>query len=299
MCIHGLGHGVCVGALVALDGRRIRLGIVGDQRLRHHLLCHQQGMRDGGGRDCAGRDDDARAHPGPVPHLHGKRRRHADAAMRRRIARQHPGMQRDARPGEALHVRHRRAAVDVGAVHLVLLNDAEHAHRGRMPLHARRYRAFGEQPVAVVDAHLLLLDRDGNDQRPVRLGAGLLARRLVLGGRLAGLRLARLCREHRPVIAGIVILPVEKGGIRPRREGDGAGSRQDRDLPKTSARKVCARDTRTEKSLPAHAHIPNSRYSFVVADGKRVRQRKPYNFSAFRPDRSRKASHSVKCPCLK
>ena len=298
LCIHGLGHVACVRSLVALDRRRIRFRIVGNQRLRHHLLCHQQRMREVGRCDRAGRDDDARAHPGPGPHLHGKRRWHADAAVRRRIARQHTGVQGDARPGEALHVRHRRAAIDVGAVHLVLLNDAEHAHRGRMPLHSCRDRAFGEQTVAVVDAHLLLLDRDGNDQRPVRLGAGVLARGLVLGGRLAGLWLARLWCKHRPVIAGIVILPVEQRGIRLRREGDGAGARQDRGLPKTPAWKVCARDTRTEKTLPAHAHIPNSRFSFVVADEKRVHQRRPYNFSAFRPDRSKKASHSVKSRLL-
>src|SRR5215831_18233240 len=33
---------------------------------------------------------------------------------------------------------------------------------------------------------------------------------------------------------------------------------------------------------------------FVVAEAKSVHQRRPYNFSAFRPDRSKKASHSVK-----
>jgi len=39
-----------------------------------------------GGRYFAGRDDNARTHLGPIPHLLGKRHRHADAAMRGRIA---------------------------------------------------------------------------------------------------------------------------------------------------------------------------------------------------------------------
>jgi hypothetical protein len=35
-------------------------------------------------------------------------------------------------------------------------------------------------------------------------------------------------------------------------------------------------------------------YLFVVAEAKSVHQRRPSNFSAFRPKRSKKASHSVK-----
>ena len=57
---------------------------------------------------------------------------HADAAMGSRIAREHAGMHGDARPGNPLHVGHRRAAVDIGVVKFVLLNDAEDAHRRRM-----------------------------------------------------------------------------------------------------------------------------------------------------------------------
>ena len=167
--------------------------------LRHDLLRHQQRMRETGRRHLAGRDDDARAHLGPVPHLRGKRHRHADAAVRRRIARQDAGMHRDARPGDALHERHRRAAVDVGVVHLVLLDDAEHAHRGRMALHARRHRAFGEQAVGVVDPDLLLVDRDRDDQRALRLGAGFLFGGLGLGGWLAG---ASACAAGRRAPAG-------------------------------------------------------------------------------------------------
>ncbi len=139
-------RGVGVRRLVGLGGRgRIRLRLVGGNRLRHDFLGRQQRMREAGRGDFAGGDDDPRAHLGPAPHLRGKGQRHADAAMRRRIARQHAGVHRDTRPGDPLHERHRRAAIDVGVVKLVLLDDAENAHRRRMALHAGRHRAFRDR----------------------------------------------------------------------------------------------------------------------------------------------------------
>ena len=152
-------------------GGASELGLGGGSRLRRDLLLGEQGMRKPGRGYFAWRDDDPRAHLGPVPHPGGERHRHADAAMRRRIARQHAGMHRDARPGDPLHERHRRAAIDVGMVQLVLLNDAEDAHRRRMALHARGDRRFREKSVGVVDLQVLPLDRDRDDQRALRLGA--------------------------------------------------------------------------------------------------------------------------------
>ena len=127
-------------------------------------------MRKAGRGHLAGGDDDPRAHLGPVPHLHGKGHGHADAAMRGRIARQHAGMHGDAGPGDPLHIGHRRAAIDVGMMQLLFLDDAEHAHRRRMALHARGDRRFREEAVGVVDPQLLLVDRDRDDQRSLRLG---------------------------------------------------------------------------------------------------------------------------------
>ncbi len=63
-------------------------------------------MRDFRRGDFAGRDDHAGAHAGPAPDLGRKGHRHADAAVGRRIAWQRAGMQSNARPGDALHVRH-------------------------------------------------------------------------------------------------------------------------------------------------------------------------------------------------
>ena len=290
--IDRLDRGVGVGALVALDRRRIGFRLVGDDGLRHDLLRDQQRMREVRGRDLAGRHDDARAHLGPVPHLGGEGHRHADAAMRCRIARQDSGMHRDTRPGDALHERHRRAAVDVGVVHLVLLDDAEHTHRGRVTLHAGRDRAFGEQTVGVVDPDPLLLDRDVDDQRPLRLGAGFLFRGLVLAGRrLARPRLARRRARRGTVITGIGILPVEQRGVGLHGGAERACRRQNGDLPKALVGRDHAHTTRPQNPISAHALNPQNpeisnpaaRYSFVVADAKSVHQRKPSNPSAFRP----------------
>ena len=257
MIVRGLDRRSGVGALVALHRGRIGRRIVGNERLWHNLLRHQQGMRELGRGDRAGRDDDAGAHPRPVPHLDRKGHRHADAAMRGGVSGQCAGVQGDARPGDPLHVGHRRAAVDVGAVHLVLLDDAEHAHRGRVTLHARRHRAFREQAVGVVDADFLLVDRNGDDQRALRLGVGFLDGRSGLGNRLAGLRLARLRNRRGAVISGIVVLPVEQGGGVGLGRGDqGTGRREHRDLPEALCETRRARDIRTQKPLPAHALDP-------------------------------------------
>ncbi len=181
-------------------------------------------------RDFAGRDHHARAHARPVPELHGKAHRHADAAMRRRIAWQCAGMQRDPGPGDALHVRHRRTAIEIGAVELVFLNDAEHAHRRRMAAHAGRHRRFREQAVGVVHLHRLVRDRHRNHQRSLRL-AGLLVLQLKLavdGG--IGFRAALGRRGRRRFV--VIIADV---GIRPeqrsecvRRAGGGNQARRSR-----------------------------------------------------------------------
>ena len=77
-------------------------------------------------------------------------------------------VQRDTRPGDALHEGHRRAAIDVRVVQTVLLNDAENADRRGMPGHAgcdQRFRHFGSVAVKV---QLLLIDGNDDLQRPLR-----------------------------------------------------------------------------------------------------------------------------------
>jgi hypothetical protein len=67
---------------------------------------------------------------------HGEIMRHADAAMRGRVADIRAFMHGDARPGDALHVRHRRIAVDVRTMEELFLDDAEDAERRRMARYA-------------------------------------------------------------------------------------------------------------------------------------------------------------------
>src|SRR5215475_1558663 len=54
---------------------------------------------------------------------------HANAAVRSWMSGQHAFMQCHPRPGDALHVGHWRAAVDVGMIISVLLDHAEDTHR--------------------------------------------------------------------------------------------------------------------------------------------------------------------------
>ena len=205
--------------------------------------------RNCGGRHLAGRDDDPRAHLGPVPHLHGKGHRHADAAMRRRIARQHAGMHRDARPGDPLHERHRRAAIDVGVVQLLFLNDAEDAHRRRMAVHARGNRRFREESVGVVDLQLLLVDRDRDDQRSLRLGRFLSAapRSFWPDG-----------REPLPPLRNRAVRAANTRDRNPTSNRARLPRRRWRRSPRPPSKRQFAKAVRSQSEalMPAHAHHP-------------------------------------------
>src|SRR5262249_34119611 len=95
-------------------------------------------------------------------------------------------VQRDAGPGQPLHERHWRIAVDVRFVKAVLLDDAEHAGRRRMPGSAGRDRSLGNDVRAVIDFDALAADRDDDVQRTLRRGYLL---------DLVGLFLFRLLRD--------------------------------------------------------------------------------------------------------
>ena len=94
------------------------------------------------------RHDHADAHLGRVEQLFGKVEGQADAAMGRRTSRQDAAMQRDARPGDALHVRHEGVVIQVRVVLLDLLDDAENAGGRLAPLRAARTGARKIQPLA-------------------------------------------------------------------------------------------------------------------------------------------------------
>ena len=99
---------------------------------------------------------------------HRKIVRHADAAMRCPMADIFALMQRDARPGDALHEGHRRIAVDIGAVEDLFLDDAEDAQRGRQAGHAGGDRGVRDVRAVAVEMQLLLIDGNEDLQRTLR-----------------------------------------------------------------------------------------------------------------------------------
>src|SRR6516164_9780844 len=62
-------------------------------------------------------------------------------------------MQCHPRPGDALHVRHWRAAVDVGMMITVFLDYAEDAHRRGMASHPRRHRSLRDLHAVAEQGH--------------------------------------------------------------------------------------------------------------------------------------------------
>src|ERR1700748_1536622 len=72
----------------------------------------------------------------------------------------HTGMQRDPRPGDALHVGHGGVAIDIGAVPTWFADHAEHAERRRMPLLSRGHRRACDQGPVVKEREPLVRDRD-------------------------------------------------------------------------------------------------------------------------------------------
>ena len=105
--------------------------------------------------------------------------------MRGRIAGQRPAMQRDAVPGDALHVRHPGIVIEARVVVLVLLDDGEDAGRRLASRGAGRHRRAQDPAVGVVESDLLGLDRHDRHDR-----LACIARRRRLGG-WRGARLSR------------------------------------------------------------------------------------------------------------
>ena len=156
------------------------------------------------------------------------------------------GMQGNARPGDALHEGHRCAAIDVGTMKFLFLDDAENAHRRWMIGHAGRNRTLGKQAIGVVKAQLLLRDGDRNDERALRFG------RLLFGNARPGIMMAarfRLARQYRRYglsNAGSGILPIVDRGFRSRDDNERSDRRQKSNPPKAFASKT--------NRLPAHPY---------------------------------------------
>ena len=86
-------------------------------------------------------------------------------------------MQGDTGPGDALHVRHWRAAVDIRCVPALFADHRKNAEGRRMSGHAGRDGSFCDRRHAVIDGETLLCDRhddlhwsDRHGDRLARLG---------------------------------------------------------------------------------------------------------------------------------
>ena len=145
------------------------------------------------------RDDHPHADLRPAEQVLGKVIGHADAAVRGRIAGQRAAVERDARPGDALHVRHPGIVIKIGVVVLVLLDDAEDAGRRLASFLAGRHRRAQDPAVGVVDRHVLALDRHDRHDRVAGVARGRCrdgARRICLLRRGVGRRRRRQCHQH-------------------------------------------------------------------------------------------------------
>src|SRR5262245_41369639 len=91
-------------------------------------------------------------------------KRQPDAAVRRRISGEHAAMKRSPGPGETLHPWHRRAAIHVGVMMTLLLENAEYAsHSGIAPRSARHLRALDEAGSSI-DVDGLIVQGNDEDQ---------------------------------------------------------------------------------------------------------------------------------------
>ena len=182
-------------SLSRLAGERL-----GTRRSRRDGLRVRHQQRRVGNLDRGGvvrRDDDPHPEPRLVEHFFRKAVRHADTAMRGGVAGQRSAMQRNAVPGDALHVRHLGIVIEGGAVLLFLLDDGKDAGR-RLPARGSgRDRRADDPAVGVVEHDVLGLDRHDRHDRLT----GLAWRRLLGGCRLClwrrGLGGQRCQRGHR------------------------------------------------------------------------------------------------------
>ena len=118
--------------------------------------------------DLATRYNEAHPELGEGPKPLRKIMRRADAAVRGWVAGQYAFVQRHARPRNALHERHRGAAVDIRMVIAILFDDAEYAHWGGMSGHAGRHRSLRNPDPVAVERYFLRADIDDDLQWPLR-----------------------------------------------------------------------------------------------------------------------------------
>src|SRR5580704_18563387 len=83
-----------------------------------------------------------------------------NATVRLGVARQAPGMQRNAAPRESLHVGHRRTVVDRRSMLFLLLQDRENPGGSQVTRSAGAYRGRPDQDTVAVNITPLFRDAD-------------------------------------------------------------------------------------------------------------------------------------------
>src|ERR1700742_4872780 len=83
------------------------------------------------------------------------------------MAGERPSVQRDAGPGDPLHVGHRCATVDVGSVPPLFGDDGKDPQRRQMPRHAGGNRRLRDWTILAVEGDLLRSGDDDNMERSI------------------------------------------------------------------------------------------------------------------------------------
>ena len=171
---------------IRLPGRLIRLRSTGGgQGAGARLRQKQNRMGYLNGRHIGWCHDHPKAQPGRVEQACCEVEGHPNAAMGRRIPRQQDAVERDARPGDALHVGHVGIVINVRVVLRFLLDDAKDPGGRFASLLTARHRRPKDPAVGVIDGDPLVVERDDRHDR--------------LAGRA---RLDGLARAFAPTVCG-------------------------------------------------------------------------------------------------
>ena len=109
--------------------------------------------------------DNPQAQPGRVEQACCEVEGHPNAAVGRRISWQGAAVERDARPGNALHVGHVGIVIQVRVVLFFFLDDAEDPGGRLASLLAARHRRPENPAVGVIDGDPLVVERNDRHDR--------------------------------------------------------------------------------------------------------------------------------------
>ncbi len=125
-------------------------------------------MGDLDGRHVGWRHNHPHSQPSRAEQVCGEVVGHPDAAMRRRMSWQRSTVECNARPSDALHVRHVGIVIQVRVVLGFFLDDAEDPGRRLASLLAARHGRTQDRAVGVIDSDPLVAQRNDGHNRCAR-----------------------------------------------------------------------------------------------------------------------------------